>query len=396
MMSKWEMVRLGDVGTVITGNTPKTSDAKNYDSDDLYFVKPSDIAEGVIVQLNASENYVSEYARKSCRVVPQNSVLVTCIGIIGKIGMTTSEVAFNQQINAIVPDAEKCNHKFLAYAISRVRAELNHVANAAVVPIINKSQFSDIKILLPPLDVQEKIADVLDCASTLIEKRKAQIAKLDLLMKSRFVEMFGDPVVNPMGWKTLTLGECGTLKNGMNFSQNDYGYSVYCLGVGNFGDLYKVEDVFDISKINILSKPSDDYILKNGDIVFVRSNGSKELVGRCVEVFPRENEMTFSGFCIRFRNENSELGNTYLNHALHLPAMRLSLTGSGRGANIQNVNQQMLSSLKISSPPIELQHQFADFVQQTEKSKIQMQQGLDKLEVLYKSLVQKCFNGEVY
>jgi len=134
---------------------------------------------------------------------------------------------------------------------------------------------------------------------------------------------------------------------------------------------------------------------RDGDIVFVRSNGNKELVGRSVEVFPRSEKMTFSGFCIRYRNESPELLTVFLNHALHLPSLRVALLRGGRGANIQNVNQQTLSSLAIPLPPLTLQNRFADFVKQADKSKFELQQGLIKLELLYKSLMQKCFNGEL-
>jgi len=216
-----------------------------------------------------------------------------------------------------------------------------------------------------------------------------------MLVKSQFIEIFGDPVTNPMGWDVKRLGECGNLKNGMNYRQQDTGYSVRCLGVGDFRDLYIIEDISSLSEIDLSVAPATDYRLRDGDIVFVRSNGNRELVGRSVEVFPKGEELAFSGFCIRYRNESAELLTVYINHAMHLPALRTALLNDGRGANIQNINQQMLASLEIPLPPLDLQNRFADFVRATDKSKAEMQRGLEKLELLYKSLMQGFFERAI-
>ena len=98
------MVKLKDVGKIITGNTPKTSEKENYESHDICFVKPSDIENDKISYIKETENFIAECAREKARILPVNSVLVTCIGIIGKIAINKVECAFNQQINAIIPN----------------------------------------------------------------------------------------------------------------------------------------------------------------------------------------------------------------------------------------------------------------------------------------------------
>lgn len=179
------MVRLGDIGTVITGNTPKTSNSQNYAANDICFVKPSDIAGGTVTHLDDTEFYISEYARTKARILPPQSVLVTCIGIIGKVAINNVECAFNQQINAIIPDKRKCLTEYLAYAIQNKQAQMQDIANAPVVPILNKTQFSDIEIKLPTLSEQAKVAGNMNTVSKLIALRKAQLAKMDQLVKSK-------------------------------------------------------------------------------------------------------------------------------------------------------------------------------------------------------------------
>lgn len=110
----------------------------------------------------------------------------------------------------------------------------------------------------------------------------------------------------------------------------------------------------------------DKYLLKDEDIVFVRSNGNKDLVGRCLVVYPGNLPTTFSGFCIRYRKYDKEIAVSYLLRVLKMESMRRKMTG--RGANIQNLNQQILGTLVIPIPPIELQNQFSDFTQAIDKS----------------------------
>ena len=131
-----------------------------------------------------------------------------------------------------------------------------------------------------------------------------------------------------------------------------------------------------------------EYYLQDGDLVFVRSNGSKELVGRSVLVHPRV-LTTFSGFCIRFRLSTDSINHLFLLQFLKMSNTRKNM--AGRGANIQNLNQQILSNLDIPVPPISLQNDFAAFVQQIDKSKFAVQKSLEKAETLYKSLMQEYF-----
>ena len=102
------MAKLCDIGTIVTGNTPKTSDSQNYTTNDILFIKPSDISDEEINHIFDSEFHISEYARNKARIIPPNSILCTCIGIIGKVAINKVECAFNQQINAIIPNENKC------------------------------------------------------------------------------------------------------------------------------------------------------------------------------------------------------------------------------------------------------------------------------------------------
>ena len=179
--------------------------------------------------------------------------------------------------------------------------------------------------------------------------------------------MFGDPVENPRGWLTKGLMELGSCKNGMNFGAKDAGVTIKSVGVGDIKDYDNIEDVESLTTLSLNEMPSEEYMLKDGDLIFVRSNGNKELVGRCVAVYPHETPVTFSGFCIRFRKESSDVLLDYLLRYLKMPEVRAKM--AGRGANIQNLNQKILAALQVPLPPLETQMAYVAFVKQSDKSK---------------------------
>jgi type I restriction enzyme S subunit len=180
----WEVKKLGEVGTIVTGNTPSTKDNRNYDSNDVCFFKPSDIEKDGISLLSESEFYVSSFAYNSARKLPKGSVLVTCIGIVGKVGILEIEATCNQQINAIVPN-NQVNSNYVAFSILAKRRIIESIAHAPVVPIINKGTFSQLSIPLPPLPLQQSFASKIEA----IKRQKAlirqSITEVETLFNSR-------------------------------------------------------------------------------------------------------------------------------------------------------------------------------------------------------------------
>ena len=253
----------------------------------------------------------------------------------------------------------------------------------------NVAALKELTFPISSMEVQQLVADILDKANELIALRKEQLAKLDELIKARFVEMFGDPVQNSLKWVTKSLLEMGYCKNGVNFHSGDSGIEIHCLGVGDFKDYSVVDGTDYLPTISLSEEPPEESMLQDGDIVFVRSNGNKALVGRCLVVYPHNTPTTYSGFCIRYRLTSDEVNTSYLLRVLKADSMRKKMIG--RGANIQNLNQKTLATLNIPIPPMELQEQFAEFVNQTDKSKIAVQKALDEAQLLFDSLMQKYF-----
>jgi len=277
---------------------------------------------------------------------------------------------------------KKVNYKYLYYALLNV-----HIPNTGY----NRhfKWLKETKIFYPDSEKQKHIVEVLDKISLIIEKKNKQIEQCDFLLKSLFIEMFGDPVENPKKWDISTLLTLGSCKNGMNFHIDDFGVEINCIGVGDFKDYDVISNTYSLPIVSLNSMPTEDYLLKDEDIVFVRSNGNKTMVGRSIVIYPGENLVTFSGFCIRYRNEDSSIMVPYLLRVLKTESIRMQMYG--RGANIQNLNQKILASLKIPIPPMNLQEKFVQSVSSIDKSKLAVKKSLEELEILKKSLMQKYF-----
>lgn len=257
---------------------------------------------------------------------------------------------------------------------------------------MNKTDFENIEINLVELNKQIEIVEILDIIQKQIDLNSEQIELLDKLIKCKFSEKFGSPIINDKKWECKRLCELGNFKNGMNYNKNNQGYKIKFLSVSDFKNGNFIDNVDVLQELNLSEKPSEEYLLKNEDIVFVRSNGSKELVGRSILLKNIDMEVTYSGFCIRYRNENTNITTAFLIQLFQNEEFKIQLKKDSRGANINNINQQMLSNLKIILPPIELQNEFEKVVNKIEKQKEKYQEQLNEAKELMNTLMDKYFN----
>ena len=298
----------------------------------------------------------------------KDDIMLSRYGYIGQAFMGL-EGAYNVALVKVIKKEEIYTPYLLYYFQSYYFQHflLSNVGARATIPGFNKDELENALIRIPEMCEQIEIASKIAKVDELIGHQKQQLDILDTLIKSRFIEMFGDPVLNPNGWRTKPLLEMGSCKNGMNFHDGDEGIEINCLGVGDFKDLSMIDQTENLPTISLNEAPPKEYLLQNGDIVFVRSNGNKALVGRCLVVYPHDTPTTYSGFCIRYRLVTDEVETQYLLRALKTESIRQKM--AGRGANIQNLNQQILASLIIPIPPKAMQQQFATFIEQIDKSK---------------------------
>lgn len=381
------MARLGDICTIVSGTTPKSGCPEYWDGD-INWVTPA--------ELNDESDVIYESQRKitkqavidsSLKPFPAGTVLLSSRAPIGKVAIAGTEMYCNQGFkNLICSDA--IYNRYLYHYLKNKTEYLNSLGRGATFKEISKSIVEEIEIPLPSLEEQRRIAALLDKVSDLITKRRAQLDKLDLLVKARFVEMFGDQYTNPKGWETGTIRDVvSEVKYGTSRPAVEGGAYKY-LRMGNItfnGHL----DLDDLKYIDIPASEIEKCIVKKGDVLFNRTN-SKELVGKTC-VFDIDEPMVIAGYIIRVR-VNERVLPDYLSAVLNSQYGKRTLADMCKAIVGQaNINAQELQSIAILIPPVEVQRQFSQFVNQVNNLASNMNCGLGKLETLKKALLQQYF-----
>lgn len=170
-MDKWKKIKVSDIGKVITGKTPKTSESDNYGGE-IPFLTPSD--DMTIKYVRNTNKTLTDKGKVSVKnmLLPANAICVSCIGSdLGKVAITTKETITNQQINSIIVDTEKYDVDYIYYSMLILGKVLNHHSKTSTaVPIVNKTSFSNYEIVVPTKDVQTKIASILSLIDDKIEQ----------------------------------------------------------------------------------------------------------------------------------------------------------------------------------------------------------------------------------
>ena len=378
---------LNDICEVYSGYALKKF---NENGDGLPVIKIGNILADGTLQLEDCE-YTIEKVHDKYYSKKEDIYVALSGATTGKIGINKSDKKYiiNQRVGIVRKKDNNIPNEFIKFFLLRQTERILQEAAGCAQPNISPKQIAQYALPNIRSEKMRQIVVVLNRLTSVIVSRKTELQKLDDLIKARFVELFGDPVLNEKGWKTRPLLDMGNCKNGMNFHYEDSGVEINCLGVGDFKDHSVIANTELLPTVSLNEMPSEEYLLKDDDIVFVRSNGNKALVGRSVAVYPGTTPTTFSGFCIRYRKHDDDITIQYLLRVLKTDSIRKKM--AGRGANIQNLNQQILGTLIIPVPPLELQNQFADFVNQVDKSKVVVQKALNEAQLLFDSLMQQYF-----
>lgn len=374
-------VKLENIGEIYTGNTPSKRCEEFYDSKDIMFIKP-DILDFDIKYIEKTNEYISEKAREKARIIPKDSLLVSCIGNIGKIGINSCEASFNQQINAIIHNEKIASSRYLAYLIKYNQKKLEAIANAPVVPIINKNQFSNFEVSIHEnLEIQSKITCVLDKIYELILKRKKQIQYFDEIVKSQFVEMFGDPINNPMGWEVKKLKNISIKILSGNTPKG--GSEVY---VDNGIMFFRSQNVWrnklvldDIAYIDDEThKKMQKSSLKHGDILMTKTgriNTENSSLGRASMYLGEDGMANINGhvYLIRLKEEIlNEFVLFILTSKEYRGYIRSVCVG---GIDKRQLNKEHIEEFPIIFPPVEKQKKFVNYVKQVDKLKLVIKNG---------------------
>lgn len=285
----------------------------------------------------------------------------------------------------------KCPSEYLYYALKGNQSSIMKLRSGACMPNIKKKDLGEF-VLSIDLDKneQDRVIAIFNCLSSIITHRRTQLEKLDLLVKARFVEMFGTYPANEYDWEIGTIRDLVTevrYGSSRKASDNNSGKYPY-LRMNNItysGEL----DLSDTKTIDMPDKELPKCTVRKGDVLFNRTN-SKELVGKTC-VYNRDEKMVLAGFIIRIRlNEKMlpDVLSSFLNTDFS-KKMLLEMCKTAIGQ--ANINAQEMQNIGIYIPPIELQEKFVTFKRQVDKSKATIQKALDEAQLLFDSLMQEYF-----
>jgi type I restriction enzyme, S subunit len=389
---KYEMVKLGDYVKPITGKTPPTSQNDYFDGDILW-VTPSDFKSKYIETTNRTLTNKA-IKDKKCNALPENTLVLSCIGDIGKVGILRQGGTTNQQITALITNAELDND-FLYYCLINKKAELNKLANKAVVPILNNERLKTLEIPLPPLSKQREIAHLLDKADALRRKDRALLIEYDALAQAIFMDMFGDPVQNEKGWEMLFFGNC--LKDivaGSSFGGEAKTLDADELGVLKISAVtsgfFRAEEYKAVKKSSILK---DVIFVREGDLLFSRAN-TRELVGATCLVDKDYDDLFLPDKLWRLDVKKDVCTNGFVKYLLSQASVRYELnkTATGTSGSMLNISMQKLKELPVIMPPIDLQIAFEQKMKVVAKKNQLAIESINHSESLFQTLLQTSFS----
>ena len=197
-------------------------------------------------------------------------------------------------------------------------------------------------------------------------------------------------------WPVVHFGAIAEFKNGLNFRSEETGCEVKILGVGDFQTKTTLTDTDTLETIQIDKELDDSYYLRKGDLVFVRSNGNKALVGRCLLILSDDALITFSGFTIRARIKSREVLPEYISLLMQFGLLRNTLKREGRGTNISNLNQGILSNLQIPLPSVPEQKAIVDLLSTWDEAIEKTEQLIQAKERRFQYLIRTLINDPNY
>lgn len=344
----------------------------------------------------SDKNYI-EYVKDTGK-------LKTCIEddiLIGRYGASIGKIltglagAYNVAIVKTIPDEKVVSKKYLYWYLNSQYFQrfISNVGSRAAQAGFNKNDLGAAQIPLVDKERQEEICEVLEKANKLISLRKQQLAKLDELVKARFVEMFGNPSNNSLGFPYEPLSNCLlSIENGKSFvcsndMRQEENPAILKLSAVTYG-VYQQDENKAILDSSMFVKSAE---VHKGDLLFTRKN-TPELVGMCAYVNDTAPNLMMPDLIFRL-NTNEKINKIFLwkliNHEFFRGKIQNIATGSAK--SMSNISKERLEKLAIILPPLHLQNDFAALVERVDQQKQTIQQSLEKLELLKKALMQEYF-----
>ena len=381
------MAKLGEICTVVSGSTPKTSVASYWDGS-IKWITPAELNNESFYITDSVRHITEEGKEKtglSC--FPAGTVILSSRAPIGKTAIAGCKMCCNQGFkNLICSDA--IYNEYLYFFLKSKTDYLNSLGRGATFKEISKSIVESIEIPLPEVNQQKEIAEKFKKLEQLISLRKQQLAKLDELVKARFVEMFGDPVTNPKGYEKYKLENLARKISDGVHSKPDYTETGRpFLSVVNIN-----KGVINFKNCKYVSEDAYQKMIKSthperGDVLYTKV-GATYGIPAYVD--------TDIAFCLYvsvclIKPKREVINPRFLSLSMEMPYVKHQADRRIKGIGVPDLHLNQISEFEILCPPLKEQDIFIYFVERLDEEKRVVQQSLDKLELMKKALMQEYF-----
>lgn len=379
------MARLGDICTVVSGSTPKSVVPEYWDGD-VKWITPAELDDDSYIISDSVRHITTLGVTKTgLKPFPAGTVILSSRAPIGKTAIAGCEMYCNQGFKNLIC-SNNIDSKYLYFFLSSKRDYLNSLGRGATFKEISKTIVENIEIPLPEMAEQKAISTRFENLMKLIRLRKTELEKLDQLVKSRFIELFGDPMNGTSKWKVSTIGEQFNVTSGGTPATGEKAYwdngTIPWIGSNMCQD-------------TILIKNDGKFITEEGYIHssakwFYKGTVLVALVGATIgkTALLRFDTTTNQNIAAIDVNGNAAFSSEFVFYHMQMLYAKFMEIGNGK---FKMANQGFIRQLPLVCPPLALQQRFAAFVEQVDKSKLAVQKGLQELEILKKSLMQQYF-----
>lgn len=399
MKAGWHSVRLGDVCEVFTGPFGSLLHKSDYVSAGTPLINPVNISDGKIVV--GSEKTVNQKTLNRLRAyaLSEGDIVVGRRGEIGRCAVIERDQAgwLCGTGCFFIKRSANVDPRFLSELIGAplYRQRLERAATGTTMKNLSNQALQNLSIALPQ---QKAIVAILDEAFAELATATANAEKNLRNARDLFDSCVSSIFREDHDWEEVTLGEVAEFKNGLNFNKRSKGQEISIVGVRNFqNNLWVPLD--DLDRVRIDGELNDAYVLRRGDILTVRSNGNKQLIGRCILAPEISSKTSHSGFTIRIRITRPDIDPHYLVRYLKSAEARKSLVESGDGAQISNLNQQALTSLSVKLLKPKEQRDVVARLEgiEAEANRLELfyEQRISQLAELRQSILQIAFSGRL-
>jgi type I restriction enzyme, S subunit len=378
-MMGWDMVRLGDVAKISKGKK--------------YVISKVGVRYINIEDLHGNTELV--FTNEKGVPCTKNDVLIAWDGAnAGKVGIGLEGVIGSTIAKMEVID-KRLSPQFFYWFLSSSFEQIKRQRTGATIPHVNGGHLRDLLIPLPPLATQQKIAAILDAADALRRKDKALLGKYDELAQAIFVDMFGDPVRNEMGWEVKRLGEvCEKIQIGP-FGTQLHASDYIADGVPVINPMHiqdkkiQANRKYSISKQKVAELP--EYLMKSGDVIL----GRRGEMGRAALVGSGEEGFLCGTGSLFLTPIKDQLNSEFLCDFLTSNQIKLKLERESSGTTMMNLNKDVLNSLQIPLPNIEVQKKYSQAKIESARGLELVKQQAQASDTLFHSLLDRAFKGEL-